>query len=109
MLSPGHLEARQLLLDLPPAARADRVHDLINLSLRYFYAGQYDLCIKTCKQILALDSRNPTAYNNMCSAYNKMGAWQQALSACQQALSIDPDFELARNNLKWAQKHMDGP
>ena len=73
MLSPGHLEARQLLLNLPAASRTERVNDLINLTLKYFRAGQYDLCIKACKQILALDSRNPTAYNNMCSAYNVNG------------------------------------
>ena len=89
MLSPGHLEARQLLLDLPTAARADRVHDLINLSLRYFYAGQNDLCIKTCKQILALDSRNPTAYNNMCSAYNERASF------VDQPAPIHPDFRIA--------------
>jgi len=43
------------------------------------------------------------AYNNICAAYNQLQQWDQAIAACQRALVIQPDFELAKNNLAAAQ------
>ena len=39
------------------------------------------------------------AYNNICAAYNALKQWDDAIAACERALVIDPDFELAKNNL----------
>jgi len=44
------------------------------------------------------------AWNNICAAYNKLGRYEEAATACEQALHYKPDFELARNNLRFAQE-----
>jgi Flp pilus assembly protein TadD len=44
------------------------------------------------------------AWNNICAAYNKLGRYQEAAVACEQALRCKPDFELTRNNLRFAQE-----
>ena len=43
------------------------------------------------------------AYNNIAAAYASLGKWDQAIAAAEAALRLKPDFQLARNNLAWAQ------
>jgi len=74
----------------------------LNLSLRYYEAGQYEKCIEAAQEALKLKSDFALAYNNICSAYNEMKMWDKGIEACQQALKIDPELQIARNNLNWA-------
>ena len=51
-------------------------------------------------------TRNPTsgiALNNVCSAYNSLKNWNMAIPNCEKAIGKDPNFQLAKNNLKYAQ------
>jgi tetratricopeptide (TPR) repeat protein len=50
---------------------------------------------------LAIDSLNKLAFNNMCSCYNQQNEWEKAKISCENALKIDPDFQIAKNNLNW--------
>jgi tetratricopeptide (TPR) repeat protein len=43
------------------------------------------------------------AYNNLVAAYNSLGRWDQAIQAGREALRIRPDYQLARNNVLWAE------
>ena len=38
----------------------------------------------------------------MCASYNQLKKWDLAKAACQNALTIDPNFQIAKNNLNWA-------
>ena len=44
------------------------------------------------------------AYNNICAAYIELKLWDMAIDACQQAMSLNPDNQLAKNNLAWANR-----
>jgi hypothetical protein len=35
-----------------------------------------------------------------------MKQWDKGIEALEKALSIKPDYQLARNNLEWAKKHL---
>ena len=53
---------------------------------------------------LQIKPNNAVVLNNLCAAYNDLGKWQDAIQACSKALELEPDFKLAKNNLKWARK-----
>ena len=74
----------------------------LNLSVRYYEAGQYEKCIEAAQDALKLKSDFALAYNNICSAYNEMKMWDKGIEACQQALKIDPELQIAKNNLNYA-------
>ena len=78
----------------------------LNLSYNYYVQGNYNACIKTCRELLSIDPTNSTAYNNICSSYNALGQYKEAEKACTQALNIKPDYELAKNNLKIARDNI---
>ncbi len=82
---------------------ANRDVDLyLQLSLKYYQLGNYQMSISTCQELLKIDSKNAEAYNNMCAAYNQLKKWKLAEEACRKSLEISPDYQLAKNNLKWA-------
>ncbi len=82
------------------------VKEYINLSYYYYKLGFHKRCIETSEDLLLLDANNPTAYNNMCSSYNILGEFENAIKACNRALEIDPNFERAKNNLKWIKQRL---
>ncbi len=75
---------------------------LLNTGLEFYNQGLYELCISTTILATEADPTNAQAYNNICSAYNKLGKWDEAINYCQKALEVDPEHELAKNNLNWA-------
>ncbi len=52
---------------------------------------------------LTINSENYVLYNNICAAYNELQDWERAKINCDLALLINPDFELAKNNLRVAE------
>ena len=75
---------------------------MIDLSNKLYSIKEYDKAINYCQEVIKLDSSNKFAYNNMCSCYNQKKQWKLAKSACEKALLIDPNFQIAKNNLSWA-------
>ncbi len=75
----------------------------LNLSLGYIHAGIPARAVPVLKQILASDPQNANAWNNLCVAHTMMRELQTGIDDCTHALSINPSFQLAKNNLKWAQ------
>lgn len=74
----------------------------IELSEKLYINGQYEKAIDVCIQLLKIAPNNKLAYNNMCASYNQLKEWDLAKTACQNALTIDPNFQIAKNNLNWA-------
>lgn len=86
------------------AALADPTPEgYLRLSLAYCRESRFQECIEASGKALKLDPARIEAYNNICYAQTRIGAKSLAIKACESALAIDPDFELARNNLKLAQ------
>jgi len=56
------------------------------------------------KRALELDPNVAPAYNNMCIAYGELKKWNKAIDACRRAVELNPDFQLAKNNLDWVVK-----
>jgi Flp pilus assembly protein TadD len=50
-----------------------------------------------------IDPKNAVVQNNLCVAYIGLGRHDAAIAACNAALLLDQSFQLARNNLAWAQ------
>ena len=38
----------------------------------------------------------------MCASYNSLGMWEEGIKAGKEALKIDPESQLAKNNLNWS-------
>lgn len=73
------------------------------LSLAYCQDNQFQKCIEASRQALQLKPDCVEAYNNIGYAHLRLEEKSEAIAACERALAIDPQFELARNNLKLAQ------
>ena len=44
------------------------------------------------------------AWNNIAAGYLAMQRWDEAIAAAQKAVAMQPDFQLAKNNLAWAKQ-----
>ncbi len=108
-LAPDDPEARRYAAMKPAQAMPARLpsaptpETLLNLSLAAYQRNDFQSCIRFAQ--LALQQRRDyaEAYNNLIAAYNSLGRWDEAIAAGRQALRIKPDYQLARNNLLWAE------
>ena len=77
----------------------------INLGLAYYKAGQNQNSITITLKALKLAQTakdQSLAYNNLCAFYNALQMPDSAIKAGEQALRLQPDFQLAKNNLESA-------
>lgn len=83
----------------------------LDLSLKYYQAGNYEKCIEAANEAIKLQPDYAEAYNNIGTAYNGLKDWDKAIAACEKAVKLKPDFQLAKNNLAWAveQKAKESP
>jgi tetratricopeptide (TPR) repeat protein len=117
-LSPEHEGAKPLMAALLARSKVDlklleeqafalnTPEGHLSLSLKYYYRGRYEDCIKACQLALKLKPDYAAAYNNICTAYNKMGRYEEGIKACEKALEFQPDFPLAKGNLDWARQKL---
>ncbi len=80
------------------------VENYINLSLIYYNRKMYYESADACRKALELEPKNSIAYNNLCSALIMTGDYDGAIEAGKLALKYNPDFERAKNNLKFAEQ-----
>jgi Flp pilus assembly protein TadD len=74
----------------------------IKLSLAYINGGQPGQAIPVLNAVVAEDKTNAVAWNDLCVAHTLQKDYATAIDECNHALTLSPDFQLARNNLKWA-------
>jgi tetratricopeptide (TPR) repeat protein len=115
VLSPAHSSAKSLLAiiiskvaNTLTAQATDALENpsadkYINLSLAYYKKGLFVEAIEACNNALEINPKLPVAYNNMCSALNQLKKWEEAEAACLKAVALDANYQLAKNNLRWAQ------
>lgn len=80
--------------------------DLLALSVMAYRIGEYEMTINYSKIIIKNEPNNAMAWNNLGSAYNALQNYDEGAIACKKALSIDPDFQLAKNNLNYALSYL---
>ena len=78
---------------LPPSALVER---RLQRAVDQIYGGHYDTAISDCKDALALDPNNATAWMRLGSAYFAAGDKSDAASAYRNSLSLDPTNERLR-------------
>ncbi len=116
-LRPGYEAAEQSLRAARETSERELAHwqkeaalgsvpALIEQSLAFWRAGRFPEAERAARGAIALDPRNPFAWNNLSAACLEQGRWDEAAFAAREALKLKPDFELARNNLSWARQQM---
>lgn len=85
------------------AAPALSENDLINRSVSLNRAGKFTESIAAAQQALRLDQRSAESWNNIAAGYAALKRWDEAVEASQRAIALKPDFQLAKNNLAWAE------
>jgi tetratricopeptide (TPR) repeat protein len=75
----------------------------LDLSRAYINAGQPQHAILLLLSLVAEDKSNALAWNNLCVANILQQAYTAAVENCNRAIALEPNNQLARNNLRWAQ------
>lgn len=91
-----------------PAALAAVANDgkltaMIEQSRQALNSAQPEAAISVLREAERVDPKNATIQNNLCVALIGVQKYDEAIAACNAAIGLQPDFQLARNNLAWAQ------
>ena len=78
-----------------------RARALLDQSFRLCNQQRYSESIDAARRALALKADYAEAYNNIGFAYAGLGLWEPAIAAVEEALRLQPNFQLAKNNLAW--------
>ena len=78
--------------------------NFLEVSFRYYEAGQFAKSIEAAQRALELRPDYDLAYNNICAAYNELKQWDRAIEVGEKAVRLNPDNPLAKNNLAWANR-----
>jgi tetratricopeptide (TPR) repeat protein len=90
---------------LDPVANAEKNPSFDNeiaAGLSLSQAGKSDKALVYFQRALKKNPTSSLANNNVCAEYNALHNWNAAISHCEKALQATPDFQLAKNNLKFA-------
>jgi tetratricopeptide (TPR) repeat protein len=79
----------------------------LHLSWGYLAVNKPGQAIPLLESMLAEDKNNADAWNNLCVAHAMQMSYNLAVEDCTRALQREPQFQLAGNNLKWAQGGID--
>jgi tetratricopeptide (TPR) repeat protein len=71
----------------------------INYGLALHNAGRENDAVSAFESAILADPKNPVGHNNVCSTRNNMQQWALAIPECEAALKLQPDWDLAKNNL----------
>ncbi len=75
---------------------------LINRSLTLNQEGHFNESTSTALAALRLDPHSAIAWNNIAANNEALHHWDAAIDAARHALSLQPDLQIAKNNLAWS-------
>ena len=78
----------------------------INYGLALNKAQRFSEALSAYKSASQINPSAPLAWNNLCSVKIEMGLFADAIDDCNKALSLEPNYELAKNNLTQAQAQL---
>lgn len=78
----------------------------IALGLQLGAKGQSADAIELYKKATQINDKGPLAWNNLCAEMNAQKRFAEAIQNCERAIALEPNFEMARNNLKFANEQM---
>jgi tetratricopeptide (TPR) repeat protein len=95
---------KSVIESLKAAVDSTPTHDnWINLSLGYYNIGSYEASRNAAEEASKIDPKSATAYNNICAACTQLKNKECAIAAGKKAVELNPDWELAKNNLAAAE------
>ena len=86
------------------AAQAAEAADLLDQSLQHYQAKRFTECLVAAAQSARLNPSSAPAFNNAGICAGNLQLWDEAIRNTQEAIRLDPDFQLAKNNLAWMQQ-----
>src|SRR5215510_9905416 len=93
--------------DAAPAISAERsaqADALLAESVQHYQAKRFGDCLVTALKSAELNPGSARAFSNAGICAGALDLWDEALRQTQQALQLDPNFQLAKNNLAWIQQ-----
>jgi tetratricopeptide (TPR) repeat protein len=85
---------------LTPADEAEYVNT-VEQSRQLLDQGDAHDGLAVLERSAQLNPDSFAVHNNFCVAYGMLALREQAIPECQRALEIDPNSQLAKNNLNW--------
>ena len=108
VLNPARTMQRDLLLQVsakavaPQAPQPATSASLINRSLTLNQQGRFEESTTAALGALRLDPHSALAWNNIAANNEALRHWDAAIDAAHHALSLQPDLQIAKNNLAWS-------
>jgi tetratricopeptide (TPR) repeat protein len=85
------------------AAKTNPTFDnYISLSNAYINSNMPGKSVDPLMKAIEMNPKSAIAYNNLGVAYTMLQQYTKGIEACSKALAIDSSFQLAKNNLNWA-------
>lgn len=75
--------------------------NLLMLSARYIRLNRPSRAFPYLKALIKKDPGNASAYCDLGVANIMLKNYKQGIDACTKAVQLDPNFQLAKNNLQW--------
>ncbi len=85
------------------AAKEPSASHLLSLAITYEQAGRFEDSISTAHKVLQIEPSSAEAYNDISAASAGEAHWDASIAAATDALRLDPTYQLAKNNLRWAE------
>lgn len=81
---------------------AQNIAARINIALVLIHNNQPNRAVPLLESIVAADASNAVVWNDLCVAHTMEKSYRQAIAECTRAIRLQPNFQLAKNNLNWA-------
>lgn len=85
-------------------ASAPTYEKWIQLSLEWYNAGNFKKSKAAAEEAVKMNPKDATGWNNICAACNKLGDYERGIEAGKKAVELRSDWEIAKNNLKEAER-----